>query len=81
MKQHEITIIARWDDASGVWAATSKDVPGLATWAETIPELEERLKIAIPELLELNGAVPGKSPLVPFHLLMRGERVLVAHLA
>jgi predicted RNase H-like HicB family nuclease len=46
---------ADWDPEAGVWVATSDDVPGLATEAETIESLTSRLRTMIPELLEANG--------------------------
>ncbi len=45
---------AEWDPEASVWVATSDDVPGLATEAETIEVLTDRLRIMIPELLEAN---------------------------
>jgi predicted RNase H-like HicB family nuclease len=50
---------ADWDPEAGVWVATSDDVPGLATEAETIESLTSRLRTMIPELLEANGLLPG----------------------
>jgi len=41
-----------WDPEAGVWVATSDDVPGLVTEAETIEALTEKLRVMIPELLE-----------------------------
>jgi predicted RNase H-like HicB family nuclease len=38
-----------------VWVATSDDVPGLATGADTLDALVDKLKVVIPELLEANG--------------------------
>jgi predicted RNase H-like HicB family nuclease len=46
---------ADWDPEASVWVATSDDVPGLATEAETIEALTQRLRAMIPELLEANG--------------------------
>jgi predicted RNase H-like HicB family nuclease len=46
---------AYWDPDAGVWVATSVDIPGLATEAETIEDLTHRLRTMIPELLEANG--------------------------
>ena len=46
---------AAWDEEARVWVASSEDVPGLATEAETTEALIDKLKILIPELLELNG--------------------------
>lgn len=47
-----------WDDEADVWVATSKDVPGLVLESESVDVLIERLKVAIPELIELNGNTP-----------------------
>jgi len=44
-----------WDDEAKVWVATSDDVPGLATEAETMEELSKKLEVMIPELLTENG--------------------------
>lgn len=62
-------IRAEWDDEAGVWVATSDDVPGLATEAETIEALSAKLEIMVPELLDANGCTDG--PEVPFELLAR----------
>ncbi|MBX3025780.1 DUF1902 domain-containing protein [bacterium] len=50
------TVTAEWDAEAGVWVATSDDVPGLATGADTFEALAEKLRVMVPELLELNGA-------------------------
>lgn len=60
---------AEWDDQARVWVATSDDVPGLATEAETLESLSVKLEVLIPELLELNGCPDGTE--VPFELLAR----------
>lgn len=60
---------AVWDDEANVWVASSDDVPGLATEADTTEALMEKLKIVIPELLELNGQSPQHP--IPFELLTR----------
>jgi hypothetical protein len=44
-----------WDAGAAVWVATSDDVPGLATGADTLDALVDKLKVVIPELLEANG--------------------------
>lgn len=49
---------AMWDDGARVWVASSDDVPGLATEADTTEALIEKLKTLIRELLELNGQSP-----------------------
>ena len=60
---------AIWDDEARVWVASSDDVPGLATEAETTEALIAKLKTLIPELLELNGISPTHP--IPFELLTR----------
>jgi len=45
---------ADWDSEAGVWVATSEDVPGLATEAETIEALMQKLRVIVPELLVAN---------------------------
>ena len=68
-------IRAEWDDDANVWVATSDDVPGLATEAETIEELSAKLQTMVPDLLDANGFPDG--PDVPFELLAR--KFAVAH--
>jgi predicted RNase H-like HicB family nuclease len=60
---------AEWDAEAAVWVATSDDVPGLATEAETIELLSEKLDVLVPELLDANHYPDG--PEVPFELLAR----------
>lgn len=43
-----------WDDEAAVWVATSEDVPGLALESGSFDALVEKVRYAIPELLELN---------------------------
>jgi len=62
MESSSYHVQADWDPEAGVWVATSADVPGLATEAETIEGLTDRLRIMIPELLEANGLLHGGSP-------------------
>ncbi len=69
MATEPFSIRAEWDDESQVWVATSDDVPGLATEAETMEQLIRKLKIVIPELLEANGVAASQE--VPFELLSR----------
>lgn len=60
---------ADWDAEAGVWVATSNDVPGLATEAETVEALVVKLESMIPELLAANGTTVGLN--VTFELLAR----------
>ena len=72
MNPKPLFVHAEWDDEALVWVATSDDVPGLVTEAETAEELIEKLKRLIPELLEANGVIlPGGEEGVPFELLTR----------
>jgi len=65
-------VTAEWDDEAKVWVASSDDVPGLATGAETLEGLIERLKIVIPELLVENGLLSANIESVLFEV--RAER-------
>jgi len=60
---------AEWDEDARVWVATSDDVPGLATEEDNLEGLIEKLKIMIPELLDVNE-VKGEGE-VSFELLTR----------
>lgn len=60
------TIKAEWDGEAGVWVASSDDVPGLVTGADTFEELIAKLKIVIPELLDENGLLARGIDEVPF---------------
>jgi predicted RNase H-like HicB family nuclease len=62
-------IRAEWDAEAAVWVASSDDVPGLVTEAETLDALSAKLEIMVPELLDANGYDDGGE--VPFELLAR----------
>jgi predicted RNase H-like HicB family nuclease len=62
-------IRAEWDEEARVWVATSDDVPGLATEADNLEDLIEKLKIIIPELLCANG--DDQEYEVPFEIFTR----------
>lgn len=70
---------ADWDDEAAVWVATSEDVPGLCTEAETSEELLTKLRVMIPELLDANGCPDGDD--VPFELLARRFEIVKRHIA
>ncbi len=44
-----------WDAESAVWIATSKDVPGLILESGSFDALVERVKQAVPELIDMEG--------------------------
>ena len=52
----EYVIDTMRDDEAAVWIATSDDVPGLVLESGSLDALFERVRIAIPELLTLNGS-------------------------
>ena len=59
-------ILAQWDSEAGVWVAESDDVPGLVAEAESPNLLREKLRVLIPELLELNGVLAKTADTVQF---------------
>lgn len=50
------TIELIWDNEAAVWTATSTDIPGLILEAGSIDALLERVRCAVPEILEMNGS-------------------------
>ncbi|MBD5118531.1 MAG: DUF1902 domain-containing protein [Clostridiales bacterium] len=69
----ELVINLTWDADACVWIAESDDVPGLVMESGSFDALIERLRFAVPELLELNG--PDKSPLRLSFISERHEQV------
>jgi hypothetical protein len=49
----EYTVLLTWDDEAYVWLASSEDVPGLALEGGSLDALMERVKYAVPDLLDL----------------------------
>ena len=76
MRSRVISVKAIWDKDAQVWVATSEDVPGLATEADTLEELTEKLKIMIPELLEANGLLDNNEEKFLFRLLSERTEVV-----
>jgi len=72
----EYTIIAIWDSECAVWTATSPDVAGLCLESGSLDALIERVKIAVPELLELNSKPEKKQFSLNFNVT-RKEMVAV----
>jgi len=54
-EQETFEVLARWDSEAAVWVAESDDIPGLVAEADSPNNLARKLKILIPELLELNS--------------------------
>lgn len=44
-----------WDSEASMWIAISNDVPGLVLESNSYDALIGKVKVAIPELLELNN--------------------------
>jgi Domain of unknown function (DUF1902) len=68
MKHSTIIVRADWDDEAKVWVATSTDIDGLATEADTLEALRGKVLAMVAELLELNGEhsdLPG----IPVHIV------------
>lgn len=71
--QDTFEVLARWDREAGVWVAESDDIPGLVAEADSPNTLARKLKILIPELLELNVG-PAHRP-AKFHVRYEHEEV------
>ena len=52
MQRSMIVVRALWDSEADVWVATSEDLPGLVTEADTPKALMAKLHTMIPDLLE-----------------------------
>ena len=50
----EYNVCITWDEEANVWIAISNDISGLVLESGSYDALIERLKIAIPEILEAN---------------------------
>lgn len=57
----ELLIRLAWDPDARVWTAESDNVPGLVMESGSFDALIERVRLAVPELLALNGS--ASSPL------------------
>jgi predicted RNase H-like HicB family nuclease len=60
---------AEWDAESASWVAYGDDVPGLVTGADTLDALVQKLRQAVPGLLEANGIIPDGTAPVPFSVV------------
>jgi predicted RNase H-like HicB family nuclease len=62
-----IMVRAVWDDEAQGWVATSEDIPGFVTGADTLEELHAKALPLIEELIELNN-VAFEGPEIPVHI-------------
>ena len=67
------TVKLVWDSEANVWITESEDIPGLLLESPSFDTLVERVRLAAPELLELNRAYVG-----PVSLSFEAERVDMA---
>jgi predicted RNase H-like HicB family nuclease len=64
------TVKVEWDEEAQVWLATSEDVPGLVTEAPTFETMLDKLRVMVPEMLELNGVLSADDAArAPFRVL------------
>ena len=59
-----------WDIETNMWYTESDDVPGLVLEAASFDLLIEKVRLAAPEMLELNCDYTG-----PVHLSIEAERI------
>ena len=77
MEQTTYHVDAFWDTDVAIWVATSEDVPGLATEAETIEALSHKLRTMIPELLRLNNVISeDNTGMVVFQLTSQKQEII-----
>ena len=46
-----------WDDEACVWVATSEDVPGLVLESGSVDALIEKVRYAVPDLLDITESL------------------------
>lgn len=63
-----------WDNEADVWVAQSSDIPGLVLESGSFDALLERVRFAVPELLELNMYSEENYPTITF-VSKRQERI------
>ncbi|GHV29312.1 hypothetical protein AGMMS4952_14860 [Spirochaetia bacterium] len=68
----EYEVLLTWDEEAQVWVAVNDDIP-IALNSASLDELVERVKLATPEILEMNG-----KPHEGMTLHFKAERVAVA---
>ncbi len=70
-------IDAFWDVEAAVWVATSENVPGLATEADSLETLDLKLRDLIPELLILNEVIPKDyKGIISFELISHKQEII-----
>lgn len=54
MEERFLTVKAEWDEEAQVWYVTESDLPGLVAEADTSEALLAKVRVLVPELVELN---------------------------
>jgi len=67
----EYKVSLTWDNEAYVWLASSADVPGLALESGSLDALMERVKVTVPDLLDLKNT--------DLTIDFRAERLLQVH--
>ncbi len=70
----EYKIDLTWDEEASVWIATSEDIEGLVLESGSFDALLERVRFAVPELLELNQS---SAPVSLLFISKRLERIAI----
>jgi predicted RNase H-like HicB family nuclease len=63
-----IVVRAAWDEEAAVWVATSDDLPGLVTEADSFEALRAKIPALAGDLLALE-AEAGGLPEIPIHII------------
>ena len=71
MEEYDILLV--WDDEAAKWIAENDDIP-IALESDSLDLLIERVRIAVPELLELNGKTHAN---VALNFKMERQTVMV----
>ena len=64
------TVKLVWDNETDRWYTETDDVPGLILEAPSFDELVNKVRLAAPEMLELNCDYIG-----PVHIFFEAERI------
>jgi hypothetical protein len=64
MKEYSVELY--WDEESSTWVATSDDIPGLILGSDSVDALMERVRLAAPEIMDLNN-IDRKKCTLHFH--------------
>ncbi|MCL2616167.1 MAG: DUF1902 domain-containing protein [Defluviitaleaceae bacterium] len=63
------TVKLVWDSETGRWYTETRDIPGMILESDSFDNLVDRVRVAAPEMLELNMDYTG-----PVHISFEAER-------